>query len=173
MDDDLELSKIEQLKKKLFGTQGIIAASVLFGTLFLVVVIVQSCTPRKGTILYGMCGTFLAQQMTIPETLKHTSVEQYPKAVRIYFTHIDAFGQYQFEMTECVFKQDPQKGIQVDRIFFNYIKEITKKERVPGKGRLYEVEDEYVELFNRSLSPQIVIDQDTDLTLPSRNGIRF
>ena len=161
--------KKTDFKKKLLGTEGIIAGCVIFGLIFLVVIIVQSCTPRKGGVIYGMCGAFLEQQVTFPETISHTSVEQYPRAVRIYFTHIDGFGQYQFEMVECAFIQDAQKGIQLERAFFNYIKSITETERVAGKGRLYEVKQEHIELFNRSGSPETIRAYKPDVSLPTTN----
>ncbi|HPD83040.1 MAG: hypothetical protein R3D88_03915 [Alphaproteobacteria bacterium] len=173
MNDGLKKNNLASLKEKLFGTQGLITGSVIFGLLFIIVIIFQSCAPRKGTILYGLCSAFLEQQIPFPETIKHTSVEQYPKAVRIYFTYIDGFGQYQFEMTECSFKNDAQNNILLDRVFFNYIKDITEKERVAGKGRLYEVKKDSIDLFNRSQSPAVIISQDPDLSLPSRGQIRF
>ena len=153
------------LKETLLGTKGIIWMSSVFGLFFLIVIFYQACAPRKGTILYGMCSAFLEQQVTFPGTLNYTAVEQYPKAVRIYFTYIDGFGQYQFELAECVFEQGEQ-GVMLDRVFFNYIKDITSKERVKGKGRLYEVEQKYIDLFNRSRSVQAIMSQDPDLALP-------
>jgi len=160
-------------KKKLFGTQGLIGGVVVFILFSVIVMIVQSCTPAKGTILYGLCGTFLEQQVAFPHTLEHTSVEQYPKAIRIYFTHIDGFGEYQFEMTECTFRQDPENGVQLERVFFNYVKDITKKERMRGKGRLYETRQEVIDLFNNSQSPLSILSSDPDLTLPQERWYRF
>lgn len=162
-----------KIKKQAFETQNIISGSIVLVLVFVIVMIVQSCTPQKGSLLYGICSGFLEQQVTFPKTLKHTSVEQYPKALRIYFTHIDAFGQYQFEMTECTFKQDPQKGVQLERVFFNQTKEITGSERVDGKGRLYEVTPEAIELFNRSKSANSIMSQNPDLTLPQNRPYRF
>jgi hypothetical protein len=160
-------------KKRLFGTEGLIGGVVLFILLAVIVMTVQSCTPRKGSILYGLCSAFLEQQVQFPTTLKHTSVEQYPKAIRIYFTHIDGFGEYQFEMTECTFRQDSQAGIQLERVFFNYVKDVTKKERMNGKGRLYEVRQDIINLFNKSQSPLSILSHDPDLTLPQDRGYRF
>jgi hypothetical protein len=160
-------------KKRLFGTEGLIGGVVVFILLFVVVMIFQSCTPKKGSILYGLCGTFLEQQVPFPMTLKHTSVEQYSKAIRIYFTHIDGFGGYQFEMTECTFRQDSKQGVQIDRVFFNYVKDVTDKERMAGKGRLYEVRQDVIDLFNKSQSPLSILSHDPDLTLPQDGMYRF
>ena len=171
-DQDTKTNKIPW-KKKLFGTQGLIGGVVVFIVFFVIVMIVQSCTPAKGTILYGLCGAFLEQQVPFPHTLKHTSVEQYPKAIRIYFTHIDGFGEYQFEMTECTFRQDPQSGVQLERVFFNYVKDVTKKERMRGKGRLYDTRQEVIDLFNMSQSPLSILSNNPDLTLPQDQWYRF
>ena len=174
-EDDKKKQKIDlaSLKEKLLSTQAIVGGAVVFIFIFIVVLIVNSCTPAKGNILYGLCGTFLEQQVQFPHTLKHTSVEQYPKAVRIYFTYIDSFGQYQFEMMECTFVQHPQKGVQLDRVFFNYVKEVTEKERVGGKGRLYEVKQEHIDLFNNSKAPLSILSHEPDLTLPQNPRYRF
>lgn len=162
-----------ELKKTLLSTKSIVTLVTILVIVFLGVFIFQSCVPKKGSLLYGLCGSFLEQQVTFPQTIRHTSVEQYPKALRIYYTHIDAFGQYQFEMTECTFKQDPQAGVQLDRVFFNYVKDITSKERVRGKGRLYEVKRDVINLFNRSQSARSIMSQDPDLTLPQTGTYRF
>jgi len=56
----------------------------------------------------------------------------------------------------------------VESIYIDTVKEITAKERAAGKGRLYKVEQEYIDLFNNSLSPKAIMSQDPDLTLPKR-----
>lgn len=168
------LKKIWPLIKKNFtGTQGIVLGTVIFSFLFLTVIIVQSCTPRKGTILYGMCGSFLEQQVIFPETIQHSTVEQYRKAVRIYFTHIDGFGEYQLEFIECSFFQDPAQGVQMESVYFDSVKDVTQKERAPGKGRLYKVEQKYIDLFNRSQSPKAIVYSNPNLELPRYNQVTF
>lgn len=142
-----------------YGIGGIIGIFILFA-------IIQSCTPRKGTLLYGICRSFLELNIPYPNTIYHVRVEQYRKALRIYYNHLDSFGQYQREMIECAFLQDPVKGIQVETIFIDSVKPITEKERAVGKGRLYRVEQKYIDLFNNSLSPSAIMSQDPDLVLP-------
>lgn len=164
---------LPEIKKKAFGTQGIIISSVIFAFLFLVVIVVQSCTPQKGSILYGMCGAFLEQELTYPETIKHSNVEQYRKAVRIYYTHIDAFGQYQLEMVECSFLQDAEKGVRLESVVFDRVRDSTKKTPVTGKGRLFEVKQKYIDQFNQSESPAAILLNEPDLTLPEYRGYEF
>ncbi len=154
------------LKKYLTSTHGIISSFILVIVLFVTVAVVQSCTPRKGTILYGMCKSFLEVQIEYPHMIKYSSVEQYRKAIRIYYTHTDSFGQYQMEFVECTFYQDPQKGVQLENVFFDNVKEVTEEVRIPGKGRLYAVKREYIDLFNRSRSPAAIVNNNPDLSLP-------
>ena len=161
------------IKKKALGTEGIVIGVTIFAFLFLTVIIVQSCTPRKGTIVYGICSAFLEQQIPFPETIKHTTVEQYRKAVRIYFTHIDGFGEYQLESIECTFVQHPQKGVQLELVFFDHVQRSTEKVRADGKGRRYLVKQQYIDAFNKSLSPAAIVSQEPDLSLPKYNGNRF
>ncbi len=154
------------IQKKATSTEGIKYGIGGIVFVFIMFAVIQSCTPRKGTLLYGICRSFLELHIPYPHTIYHARVEQYRKALRIYYNHLDSFGQYQREMIECSFSQDPVKGIQVESIFIDSIKPITQKERAPGKGRLYKVEQEYIDLFNNSLSSSAIMSQDHDLVLP-------
>lgn len=157
-----------KIKTYISSTQGLITTTVVVISAFILLTIIQSCTPKKGTILYGICGGFLEQQILFPETIKHTRVEQYRKAVRIYYNHIDGFGEYQLEMIECSFIQDPEKGVQLEMVFIDSIKEVTEKTRAPGKGRLYKVQQDYIDKFNNSLSPAAILTNNPNLNLPTR-----
>lgn len=159
-------NKFPEIKKKAFGTEGIIIGITIVVLLFLTVIIVQSCTPRRGGIIYGMCREFLQLQLPFPDTIKHTEIEIYRKAVRIYFTHTDGFGEYQLEMTECSFMQDPQQGVQLESVFFDYVKDVTQKERAPGRGKLYAVEQKHIDLFNKSRSPEAMLSGNPDFIIP-------
>lgn len=175
MDLKQKLSKIDikALKTFAMSTKGIIIIVCSLILLFGIYSISQALAPKKAPLLYAVCSGFLEQQVTFSKTLKHTAVEQYSKAVRIYYTHIDAFGQYQFEMTECTFKQDPQKGFMLDRVFFNQVKDVTEKERLAGKGRLYEVRQEVIDLFNNSKSAISIMSQNPDTEAVLERGYRF
>ena len=162
-----------EIKERVTGTNGIISSAVIFSLLFIILLILQSCTPKKGNILYGMCGEFLKMQVTFPLTITQREIEMYSNGVRIYFTHIDAFGGYQLEMTECIFRQDPQAGVQLDRVYFNYMKDITYRERVPGKGRLYQVQQKYIDIFNKSKSPAAIILNEPNLEIPEGAAVYY
>lgn len=93
------------------------------GTLFLlliVLIIMFSCgKPRQGTILYGICNTFLEQNIAYPEVVQRKKVEQYPRGVRIYYAQIDPFGQNRSEMIECAFIKNEQGQIILEDVFIN------------------------------------------------------
>lgn len=151
------------------STRGLITMIGLFVAFFLIVIVVQSCTPKKGNILYGVCSQFLQQNIPFPRTIQPNAIEQYRAGVRIYYSHIDAFGEYMLEYVECAFEQDPTNGLQLKTAFFDTVKKSTKKERVIGKGKLYEVRPEVIDLFNQSQSTAIMLNGeniDLDLTIP-------
>ena len=155
-----------EIKKRATGTEGIVYGACLFAFVFLILIIVQSCTPRTGNILYGMCSQFLQLQVQFPETIQHKDIELYRRAARIYYTHIDGFGEYQLEMIECSFYQDDIKGVQLESVFFNKVKEVTSKTRAEGKGRLYPVEKKYIDSFNISRSPAAIMGAEPNLEIP-------
>lgn len=155
-----------EIKRRATGTEGIVYGVCFFGLVFVIMIIVQSCTPRTGNILYGMCSQFLQMQLQFPETIKHKDIELYRKAARIYYTHIDGFGEYQLESIECAFYQDDVKGVQLESVFFSKVKEVTSKSRTAGKGSLYAVEKKYIDRFNESRSPAAIMGAEPDLTIP-------
>ncbi len=165
--------KIQIAKEKLMSRRGIITLSTTIGLLLLILLLMKACEPRKGSIFYGICGAFLEQQIVYPETIEHQYVEQYSAAIRIYYSHIDGFGQSLNEYIECSFEKPPQKGLQLKGVIFNTIKLITKKQTIKNKGRIYEVEQEYIDKFNKSNSIGVIISADPDLTLPQRNILAF
>lgn len=89
------------------------------GLLLLVLLMMFACGPAKGTAMYGICRTFLELYLKYPTTLGISYVEQYDMAVRIGYTHTDAFGQYSLNMMECAFRQDPNMGLALDSVLYN------------------------------------------------------
>lgn len=84
--------------------------------LLLVVLMVYSCQPKKGSMGYGICSTFLELNTTYPHTLNYTDVEFSRTAVRIYFSEIDAFGEYKHQMIECTFGPDEKMGMKLTQV---------------------------------------------------------
>ncbi len=163
---DFKNIDFKKISEKAFGTQGLIVGAGIFIVVFLVIITMQSCQPRTGSIIYGICGAFLEQQVVFPSSIRHNYVEQFPRSIRIYYTHLDSFGQKQIETIECRFRQDPIKGVQMDRIFFSSFKEITEKERLVGQVLPYVVKQDVIDRFNDSLSAKAIVSQEPDLTLP-------
>ena len=145
-----------------------VASGIAVVILFVGYFLFQSMMPKKGNVIYGLCGVFLEQQMTFPNTLDHKYVEMYRSAVRIYYKNIDAYGQQNFSYIECSFIQHPQKGVQLDNaIFKSPVKDITEKFYDEERKRsFYRVKPDIIRLFNRSKSPAAIMSQNPDLTLP-------
>jgi len=162
---------LQKIKSKVFTTKFLIIFIIGFFIISIGLMIFQSAQPKKGNILYGMCRSFLELQVQFPETLDYKRIELYRAGVRINYTHLDGFGEYRLETIECSFLQDPQKGVQMKDIFFNYVKPITEIERVVGKGRLYRVRQEEIDLFNKSRSPAAILDN-IDLTVSEKTILR-
>lgn len=103
--------------------------------LLLVVLMVYSCQPKKGSMGYGICSTFLELTTTYPHTLQYSDVEFSRTAVRIYFSAIDAFGEFKNEMLECTFGPDEKMGMKLTQV---------KRNRNP-------VEQKVIDEFNMTL----------------------
>lgn len=73
--------------------------------------------PFEGGIGFGTCKVFLEQYVRYPSTINYRSVEDYNSNVRIWFTHIDAFGEYKLEALRCYFGPEPEGQIMPGRGF--------------------------------------------------------
>lgn len=162
-----------EIKERATGTEGIIYGAMIVVVLFIITIIVQSCAPQRGNILYAMCSDFLKLHIPYPTTIKETRVDFYRKAVRIYYTHIDAFGEYQLETVECSFFQDENLGVQLESVFYDSVKEVTNKVRTPGKGKVYEVTRKNIDLFNKSRSPAAMLSLEPDLIIPDETILMY
>lgn len=109
--------QVDPEKAALYKKIGMIAAAVLAG--FLLIYSLYACQPKKGSMAYGVCSTLLEMQTQYPNTLRHINVEGSATTVRIYFTSIDAFGQYKLEMYECKFGPGVTGGMQITDILRN------------------------------------------------------
>jgi hypothetical protein len=104
-------SKANSEKMFLYGTIGVF--------LLVVVLIIYSCQPQKGSLAFGICSAFLELNTPYPHTLNFTDVEGSRTAVRIYFTSVDPFGQFRQEMLECTFAADEQMGMKLAQVARN------------------------------------------------------
>lgn len=159
---DILKKKWPAFKAKATGTEGIIYGAVIFALLFIVVIIVQSCTPRKGDITYVICNEFLNLHVPYPHTIQRLNVEMYGRASRIEYTFIDAFGAFNVNLIECSFDQDPEKGMILDKVIFRDTHDIAVKEYDSARGTLYVVKQELIDLFNKSRSPAAMMNADPE-----------
>lgn len=116
--------------------------------LAMVVLIVYACQPPKGSLMYGVCAAFLEQVVDYPPSVQPLYVEQFPKAVRIYFNQTDAFGQFTQDMIECIADPKALSEMRFGQVLYN---------RKP-------VDPDKVEKFNKTIP--VVVSADPDLTLP-------
>lgn len=90
--------------------------AVIGGFVLIIVMMVYSCQPKKGSMGYGICSTFLELNTTYPHTLEFSDVEFSQTAVRIYFSNVDAFGEFKHEMIECTFAPDEKMGMRLSEV---------------------------------------------------------
>ena len=139
--DGEEAARIAALKKRKQIAYG---AAAFF--LVIAILVVYSCQPRKGSMMYGICHAFLEQIVDYPTTVQILYIEQFPRAVRLYFNQTDAFGQFTQDMVECV--GDPKGTLRFSEVLLN-------RKRVDA---------DKVEKFNQTVPA--VVASEPDLTLP-------
>lgn len=105
---DEEIKKIKQIS---YGALGI--------ALLIAVLAIYSCQPKKGSMAYGICSTFLELITPYPHTITHIGLEGSLTSVRIYFTNIDPFGEFKQEMIECKFSPDESGGRKLAEVLRN------------------------------------------------------
>lgn len=132
-----------------FSKPKLIKYGIWAGIIFVVFLIFSAATNKpKGSPMYGICKSYLELYVPYPPTLQYTSVEQYPRAIRIYFSYTNPYGGRKSEFIECAFEMTPEKGVQMTTILLNREK----------------VDKEKVQKFNETISA--ILDSDPDLTLP-------
>ncbi len=100
-----ERNALRRKKKiRIFGTIGFL--------IFFAYALYYLFKPFTGTIPYGICKTFLELNVPFPPTLLLSEVTTTRKgAVKIWFTHIDAFGSYRLDSFVCSFAADEKTGM--------------------------------------------------------------
>ena len=136
-----EEKKLRRKKHMKYGAAGI-------GALVLAYVIYLLFVPYTGTMAFGICKAFLELNVRYPNTLRISTVEETGTSVRIWYTQVDAFGEYRMEPIQCYYRPDETFGYALDKV--------TVRRR--------EVDPKKVEDFNRVLGT--VLEYPPDLTLP-------
>lgn len=99
---------VKKLKQIGYGILGFILLAILIS--------IYGCQPKKASMAYGICSTFLELTTPYPQTLNYTDLEGSNTAIRIYFTSVDPFGQFKQEMIECTFGYDEKIGMKLTKI---------------------------------------------------------
>ncbi len=104
------LSDSEPEKEGIAGLFRRRGKTILISTIVILVILIWlGLQPIKGTVHLGICRTFIELQLPYPKTLQLTAIESLISKnygdvnLRLYFTHIDAFGQNRSETFECFF----------------------------------------------------------------------
>jgi hypothetical protein len=108
------LSRKERTKRRL---------RILYGTIFFMTIAMWYLTrPWMASVNYGICRNFVELQLRFPQTLVVSSLEEWERTQRIYYTYTGSSGEQRASMIECRFTTNPQtgypwlEGVQVDRV---------------------------------------------------------
>ncbi|MEZ5815329.1 MAG: hypothetical protein R3E13_11525 [Alphaproteobacteria bacterium] len=139
-----KMAATQKLKrKKLFTRGGALAGLALFSWFAYGLFV-----PYKAGLTFGVCKVFLELHVQFPKDLRISTVDDFGDYVRIWYTQLDAFGEYRMESIQCNFRPDEVMGSAVERITINR----------------REVDPERVELFNKILP--VILQNPPDLTIP-------
>jgi len=139
-----KLAEAEKLKKKRMFKGGIaftIIALFTWAGFYLF-------APYKAGITYGICKTYLELNVQFPQDLRISTVDDLGSSVRIWYTQVDAFGEYRMESIHCHYRADEVTGAALDKITIN------RREVNPAR----------VTEFNKILP--VIINSPPDLTIP-------
>ncbi len=75
--------------------------------------------PFQATMAYGICKVFMERQVSYPNTVRVSQVEEFESSVRIWYAQINSFGEYRLDQIQCYYKQDPVTGSALDKITIN------------------------------------------------------
>lgn len=142
------------LKKKKLRKWGIIGAIVLvlgYGIYLLFI-------PYKGGMTFGVCKTFLEQQLAYPERARLSNVEDMGALIRIWYTQVDSFGEYRMESLSCTYRA----ANDADMKKYGTPLPFVLSKAVIGRR---DIDAGVVEKFNYGIPA--IVSSDLDLTLPS------
>ncbi len=73
--------------------------------------------PKWGTMYYGVCKVFAERMVDFPSTMKVREVQYYRLTARVYISHIDASGQFNYNVIECEYGKGSYEitRVRVDR----------------------------------------------------------
>ncbi len=96
----------KQASKKRTKQISILSGLGLFGLL-----VWYLFAPFKATAEYGICRSFLELQIPYPHTIYVSEIKPMRDgALKLWYTHTDAFGEYRMESFECKLVNDAETG---------------------------------------------------------------
>ncbi len=108
--------------------------------------------PTRGTVRYGACRNFLELYVQYPDYLRLASAREFLEGdqavVRIWYSRLDGFGQYNMERMQCYFKMTEKGALNLSKVMIDQ----------------RELEAVEIESFNAALPA--VLAADTDLSYP-------
>ncbi len=139
-----KLANAQKVKRKrIFKGGGALVGLALFGWL-----VNYMFTPYRAGITFGICKTFLELNLQFPQDMRISTVDDFGEYVRIWYTQLDAFGEYRMENIQCHFRADEVTGAAIDKITINR----------------REVDPERITKFNKILP--VILASPPDLTIP-------
>lgn len=117
--------------------------------------------PFKQGMTYGICKVFIQLYVPFPYTIHYSEVIDKGSSIRIWFSHMDAYGDYQLQRMDCFYEADPETGF-------------AKMGRATIDRR--EINPDIIRKFNKSLS--VIMAYPPDLIYPdplprSLNDLQF
>lgn len=105
--------------------------------------------PYTAGMTYGICKTYLELNVRFPDHLRISTVEDYGEYVRIWYTQLDAFGEYRLQNIQCNYRADEVTGAALSKVT------IDRREEDPAK----------ISQFNASIG--IILENPPDLEIPA------
>lgn len=124
---------------------------------FVLLLVWWGTLPMRGTMHVGICRTFAELNVLYPKTMRLTWAERFDRSQRLYFLHIDGFGQDKTGFIECRFKHPFNSGnFELERVYIN-------RRPVPA---------EEVERFNLSIPALLASELDLIIPPPPKGDLR-
>ncbi len=86
-------------------------------------------SPKEGTVLYGICKTYIELNDPYPQNLQFLGAEELGEVVRINYRAVDPFGIEMLNYVECRFREDEQYGIALDSVDINREKKYPREDK--------------------------------------------
>ena len=121
--------------------------------------------PRWGTMHYGVCKVFTEKYIDFPPTMKIREVEYYRMNARVFTSHIDAAGQFNYNVIECTFGKPGSMEITRVRVDRKIISDVS-----PDLDPNEHINPEILKGFNTGLNAILLNPPDLLIPRSKRNA---